>query len=94
MGVIALLAGGALTGAVLFGGALVSAQTPSDTPTAEEGATPHATQRAQTPDNDATPDDSGRPHDGMCDKDGDGQPDGRGSSGSSGFSPGGSSSIY
>jgi hypothetical protein len=91
LGVVALVAGGALTGGLLFGGALVSAQTPSDTPAAEDTETPADTTTPQVaPDANETPTDKGGTtpdashsdtdkagRDGECDKGGDGQSDAR-----------------
>ncbi len=58
-GAIALVAGGALTGALLFSGALASAQTADETPTAEDTQeTPADTTPSVTPQADQTPSDS------------------------------------
>ena len=85
LGIAALLAGGAITGALVFGGALVSAQTPSDTPVAGDTQTPQDTPPTVTPQTDQTPSDGSQtpnqaPSDSQnpdhhCDMNGNGQQD-------------------
>jgi hypothetical protein len=102
LGVVALLVGGALTGGLLFGSALVSAQTPGpdDTPAAEDtpadSTTPSLTPEAeQTPDDGTTPSDGEKSRDVACDKDSDGQPDAGSGSGTrlGGISPDGGAAF-